>query len=81
MVRPEELHLARVEGDDVTGPTVTARVLRCTFNGPDQIVLLRLPGGREVRSRTLGTDAWEPGSEARISVRGAVRVIPASAPA
>ena len=81
IVRPEELHLEAVGAETAVGPAVTARVLRCTFNGPDQIVLLALPGGREVRSRCLGTEEWAPGSEARIRVRGTVRLIPASASA
>ena len=80
IVRPEALHLDTVDvAAGANGSSVTARVLACTFNGPDQMVRLRLTNGREVRSRTRGTDEWRPGTEVRVTVRGPVSVIPTTA--
>jgi iron(III) transport system ATP-binding protein len=83
IVRPEALHLA-IAGTGAragaNGSSVPARVLGCTFNGPDQIVHLRLTNGREVRSRTRGTDNWPPGTDVEVTVHGPVSVIPITAP-
>jgi iron(III) transport system ATP-binding protein len=83
IVRPEALHLAIAGtggGAGANGSSVPARVLGCTFNGPDQIVHLRLTNGREVRSRTRGTDNWPPGTDVVVTVHGPVSVIPITAP-
>ncbi len=82
IVRPEVVHLEPVDASavDATGAngTLTARVERATFNGPDQIVHLRLANGRALRCRTVGTTTWTPGSDARVTVRGPVSVVPST---
>lgn len=52
-----------------------AEVVSRRFFGHDQLVELRLPSGRLVRSRRLGFPAWHPGDRVRVWVEGPVEVL------
>jgi iron(III) transport system ATP-binding protein len=74
MVRPESVALVRAS-DGAAAEGAPATVVSRSFYGPDQMVTLRLTGGRTVRSRTLGASRWEPGEEVRLLVRSPVHVL------
>jgi iron(III) transport system ATP-binding protein len=68
-VRPESLAIA------TTGPSgpreaPQAEVVSRRFYGHDQLLELRLPSGRLVRSRRLGFPAWHPGDRVRVWIDG-----------
>lgn len=57
---------------------VTARVVSRTFLGHEQVTRLRLPSGRELRSRGSGVTHWDVGDEVAIAVVGPVATFAAS---
>jgi iron(III) transport system ATP-binding protein len=68
-VRPESLAIT------TTGPSgpreaPQAEVVSRRFYGHDQLLELRLPSGRVVRSRRLGFPAWHPGDRVRVWIEG-----------
>jgi iron(III) transport system ATP-binding protein len=74
LVRPESLALG------TTGPPDRARgqegvVEWRRFYGHDQVLGVRLPSGRIVRSRQRGYPAWHPGDRVRVWVDGPVDVV------
>jgi iron(III) transport system ATP-binding protein len=72
VVRPEALALvdARSASDGVE-----ARVVRRSFYGHDQLVELRLPTGRILRSRRSGAPSWTVGDQVRVTVEGPVTAL------
>ena len=77
VIRPESivLDVARNGRSDEDGTVVFGSVVSRSFYGPDQLVRLRLPSGRVIRSRALGTRSWDDGQDVRIEVVGPVCVI------
>ena len=74
LVRPESLAV------DLHGPqsAVSAEVVSRQFFGHDQLVALRLPSGRVVRSRRLGFPPWHPGDRVQVWIDGPTDVLPRS---
>jgi iron(III) transport system ATP-binding protein len=74
LVRPESLAV------DLHGPqsAASAEVVSRRFFGHDQLVELRLPSGRLVRSRRLGFPPWHPGDRVQVWVDGPTDVLPRS---
>jgi iron(III) transport system ATP-binding protein len=72
LVRPEGLAVG------VSGPSnaASAQVVSRRFFGHDQLLGLRLPSGRVVRSRRLGYPAWHPGDHVQVWIEGPVEVLP-----
>ncbi|MFP4513823.1 MAG: ABC transporter ATP-binding protein [Acidimicrobiales bacterium] len=75
MIRPEVLSLAPTTDTDDSDTSVVGEVLDRSFFGHDQLVLLRLPSGRRVRSRVHGVTRWRRGDTVRIRVDGPVHVL------
>lgn len=80
IVRPEAIGLGREGADPVPAGAVAGEVVERSFYGPDQLVGLRLAGGRTVRSRRPGRERWDEGEEVRAWVEGDVRAVPPEAP-
>jgi iron(III) transport system ATP-binding protein len=72
LVRPESLAV------DLHGPqsAATAEVVSRRFFGHDQLVELRLPSGRVIRSRRLGFPPWHPGDRVQVWIDGPTDVLP-----
>jgi iron(III) transport system ATP-binding protein len=77
-VRPESLAVATTAP---SGPrdAPQAKVVSRRFYGHDQLLELRLPSGRVVRSRRLGFPAWHPGDHVQVWIDGPADVAPAVA--
>jgi len=75
LLRPERVLISH---DDDGGTPVS--VVGRAFFGPDQMVSLRLASGRRLRCRTSGLGRWAVGDEVRVSVKGAVVVVPTPVP-
>ena len=71
LVRPESL------GVGVTGSSrsVPAEVVSRRFYGHDQMLELRLPSGRVVRSRQLGFPTWHAGDRVHVWIEGPADVV------
>jgi iron(III) transport system ATP-binding protein len=73
LIRPESVAVGAVgPGEDALHAVVVDRA----FFGHDQLVTLRLPSGRTVRSRRLGFPAWHPGDRVRVWVDGPISALP-----
>ncbi len=74
LVRPESLAIG------IHGPqsAIAAEVVSRRFFGHDQLVELRLPSGRVVRSRRLGFPPWHPGDHVQVWIDGPADVLPSS---
>jgi iron(III) transport system ATP-binding protein len=72
LVRPESLAMG------LQGPqgAPAAEVVSRRFFGHDQLVELRLPSGRVIRSRRLGFPPWHPGDRVDVWVDGPTDVLP-----
>jgi iron(III) transport system ATP-binding protein len=72
LVRPESVAIG------LSGPARAAEadVVGRRFYGHDQLIELRLPSGRTVRSRRLGFPAWHPGDRVRVWIDGPADVLP-----
>jgi iron(III) transport system ATP-binding protein len=70
MVRPEDVHLAKDPAGDAT-------VVGREFYGHDQMLFVRLPGGRLVRARLGPISDLAPGDRCRVSVPRALQAFPA----
>jgi hypothetical protein len=46
------------------------------FYGHDQLVELRLPSGRTIRSRRLGFPAWHAGDRVHVWIDGPADILP-----
>ena len=73
LVRPESVAVGAVGRDR---RSLSAEVVERAFFGHDQLVTLRLPSGRRVRSRRLGFPAWHPGDRVQVWVDGPVSALP-----
>jgi iron(III) transport system ATP-binding protein len=71
LVRPESVAIG------ISGPASAAEadVIGRRFYGHDQLIELRLPSGRTVRSRRLGFPAWHPGDRVRVWIDGPADVL------
>jgi len=76
LLRPESVAIG------VTGPgnALKAEIDSRTFYGHDQILHLRLPSGRIVRSRRLSFPAWHAGDRVRVWIDGPANVLPRERP-
>ena len=72
LVRPESLALAVRP----SSRTIPAEVVSRRFFGHDQLLELRLPSGRIVRSRQLGFPTWHAGDRVHVSIDGPADVTP-----
>ena len=72
LVRPESLAI----GISGPGTATEAEVIARRFYGHDQLVELRLPSGRTIRSRRLGFPVWHPGDQVRVWIEGPADVLP-----
>jgi iron(III) transport system ATP-binding protein len=72
LIRPESLALTV----QASARTVPAEVVSRRFFGHDQLLELRLPSGRIVRSRQLGFPAWHAGDRVNVSIDGPIDVAP-----
>jgi iron(III) transport system ATP-binding protein len=72
LIRPESLALTV----QASARTVPAEVVSRRFFGHDQLLELRLPSGRIVRSRQLGFPAWHAGDRVHVSIDGPIDVAP-----
>jgi iron(III) transport system ATP-binding protein len=80
LVRPEAVTIASLDGGDVVAdPDVVATVVARDFYGADQIVTVRLPSGRLLRSRRAGFGTWEIDASVRVAIDGPVRALPIDA--
>src|SRR5680860_179661 len=73
LVRPESLAVDISPPPD--RPATQALVVSRSFYGHDQMLELRLPSGRTVRSRRLGFPAWHPGDRVRVWIDGPADVL------
>jgi iron(III) transport system ATP-binding protein len=71
--RPESLAIGSAAS---VGPrdAQQAEVVSRRFYGHDQLLALRLPSGRLVRTRRLGFPAWHPGDRVRVWIEGAADI-------
>ena len=74
LLRPESVALTG--GPSPRREATQAVVVARSYYGHDQLVELRLPSGRLLRSRRLGFPAWHPGDSVRVWVDGPVTVLP-----
>jgi len=74
-VRPESLAIG-TGGPAAPRDAPHAEVVSRRFYGHDQLLELRLPSGRVVRSRRLGFPAWHPGDRVRVWIDGPADVAP-----
>ena len=72
LVRPESLAVGLHGPQSAAGAEVVSR----RFFGHDQLVELRLPSGRVVRSRRLGFPPWHPGDRVQVWIDGPADVLP-----
>ena len=72
LVRPESLAVGLHGPSSAAGAEVVSR----RFFGHDQLVELRLPSGRIVRSRRLGFPPWHPGDRVQVWIDGPTDVLP-----
>ncbi len=72
LIRPESVAIG------LSGPqnAADAEVVDRHFYGHDQLVELRLPSGRTIRSRRLGFPAWHRGDKVRAWIDGPSDVLP-----
>ena len=73
LIRPESVAVGTVEPPDRRSQD--AMVVSRSFYGHDQLIELRLPSGRVVRSRRLGFPAWHPGDRVRVWIEGPADVL------
>jgi iron(III) transport system ATP-binding protein len=73
LIRPESVAVGTVEPPDRRSQD--AMVVSRSFYGHDQMIELRLPSGRTVRSRRLGFPAWHPGDRVRVWIDGPADVL------
>jgi iron(III) transport system ATP-binding protein len=74
VIRPESVALAQgraPRGDRSYEGVVVAR----EYYGHDQLVVVELPSGRRVRSRSVGFPIWHPGDHVRVWVDGPVNAL------
>ncbi|MEZ4499745.1 MAG: ABC transporter ATP-binding protein [Thermomicrobiales bacterium] len=72
MLRPESLRLTPAVDDTDPNATVVDRL----FYGHDQLLRIRMDSGTEVNARLGSYGGIRPGDRVRVSVRGAVLVLP-----
>jgi len=74
LVRPESLAIG------LQGPAraTSAEVVSRRYFGHDQLIELKLPSGRLVRSRMLGFPPWHPGDRVQVWIEGPADVLPRS---
>jgi iron(III) transport system ATP-binding protein len=75
VIRPESVALGQgraPRGDRSHEGVVVAR----EYYGHDQLVVVELPSGRRVRSRSIGFPIWHPGDHVRVWVDGPVNALP-----
>jgi len=72
VVRPESIAIGHRPSRDADARAV---VVGRSFYGHDQLVELRLPSGRRLRSRRLGFPAWHEGDHVRVWVDGPVTAL------
>jgi iron(III) transport system ATP-binding protein len=75
LIRPESVAVGSGASPEAR-KALEAVVVARQFYGHDQLVELRLPSGRTVRSRRLGFPAWHPGDQVRVWLEGPADVIP-----
>ena len=75
MIRPESITLSTMPGRHDNRSAV---VVHREFYGHDQLVVVRLESGTEVRSRSIAFPAWHPGDQVLLSVDGPVNVLQVS---
>jgi iron(III) transport system ATP-binding protein len=68
-VRPESLAVG-TSGPPTGAKGAPAVVVSRRFYGHDQLLELRLPSGRTIRSRRLGFPAWHPGDRVSVWIDG-----------
>jgi iron(III) transport system ATP-binding protein len=73
LIRPESVAVATTPPPDRAG--TQAVVVSRRFYGHDQMLELRLGGGRLVRARRLGFPAWHPGDQVRVWIEGPADVL------
>jgi len=74
VIRPESVALGQgraPRGDRSHEGVVVAR----EYYGHDQLVVVELPSGRKVRSRSIGFPIWHPGDHVRVWVDGPVNAL------
>jgi iron(III) transport system ATP-binding protein len=71
LVRPESLAV----GVTGSGRSVSAEVISRRFYGHDQMLELRLPSGKVVRSRQLGFPTWHAGDRVYVWIEGPADVV------
>jgi iron(III) transport system ATP-binding protein len=82
LVRPESVMIVPATGGPAGGgyagerPSAPGRVLSRTYYGHDQVVVVELPSGRQVRSRRPGHAPWRTGDDVRLWVEGPVSALP-----
>jgi iron(III) transport system ATP-binding protein len=72
LIRPESIAIGLTGPDRAAQAEITGR----RFFGHDQLIELRLPSGKTVRSRRLGFPAWHPGDKVRAWIDGPTDVLP-----
>jgi iron(III) transport system ATP-binding protein len=72
LIRPESVAIGLTSPQNATEAEVIGR----RFYGHDQLVELRLPSGRTIRSRRLGFPAWHAGDRVRVWIEGPADVLP-----
>jgi iron(III) transport system ATP-binding protein len=72
LIRPESVAIGLAAPQNATEAEVVGR----RFYGHDQLVELRLPSGRTIRSRRLGFPAWHAGDQVRVWIDGPADVLP-----
>jgi len=74
VIRPESIAIAAAasgsRGDEHEGIVVDRE-----FYGHDQLVVVELPSGLRIRSRSAGFPAWHPGDRVRVWLDGPVNVM------
>jgi iron(III) transport system ATP-binding protein len=74
VIRPESVALG--QGRAVRGErTYDGMVVAREYYGHDQLVIVELESGRQVRSRSIGFPIWHPGDHVRVWVDGPVNAL------
>lgn len=76
LVRPETVVIDRRNGDAAHAGGAFATIVGRSFYGPDQMVVLRLATGAEVRCRRPGYASLRVGDDVTVRVEGPVTVLP-----
>ncbi len=76
VIRPESVAIAASSPVSAGGGEHKGVVTRREFYGHNQLVVVELESGLELRSRRTGFPAWHPGDRVRVWVDGPVTVLP-----